>query len=140
MFFNYLKVAFRNLYRHFGYTLINVAGLAIGLACSILILLYVVNELTYDRFNTKADRIYRIAVRGQMPGNELNQAVTAAPMMVALREDYPEVEAVSGNSGGGCAVRARKNSRKRRRISSSPIRPFSTYSISGFFGEIRIPC
>jgi putative ABC transport system permease protein len=54
MFLNILKVAFRNLYRHFGYTFINVVGLAIGLACSILILLYVINELTYDRFNEKA--------------------------------------------------------------------------------------
>jgi putative ABC transport system permease protein len=85
MFLNILKVAFRNLYRHFGYTFINVVGLAIGLACSILILLYVINELTYDRFNEKAERTYRICVKGQMPGNELNQAVTAAPMMEALR-------------------------------------------------------
>ena len=79
MFNNILKIAFRNLYRNFGYTFINVLGLAIGLACSILILLYVINELTYDRFHEKAERIYRIGVRGQMPGNELNQAVTAAP-------------------------------------------------------------
>jgi putative ABC transport system permease protein len=102
MFRNIIKVAFRNLVRHFGYTFINVVGLAIGLACSILILLYVINELTYDRFNEKAERTYRICVRGQMPGNELNQAVTAAPMMEALRNDYPEVEQITrfGKFGG----------------------------------------
>jgi len=92
MFFNIIKVAIRNLIRQPGYTFINIMGLAIGLACSILILLYVINEVTYDSFHTKADRIYRIGVRGQMPGNELNQAVTAAPMMEALLNDYPEVE------------------------------------------------
>ena len=94
MFKNIIKIAIRNLIRQPGYTFINVLGLAIGLACSILILLYVINELTYDRFHQKADRIYRIGVRGQMPGNELNQAVTAAPMMEALLNDYPEVEMV----------------------------------------------
>ncbi|HEC41894.1 MAG TPA: FtsX-like permease family protein [Bacteroides sp.] len=95
MFSNIIKVAFRNLYRNFGYTFINVLGLAIGLACSILILLYVNNELTYDKFHEKAERTYRIGVRGQMPGNELNQAVTASPMMEALRSDYPEVEHIT---------------------------------------------
>lgn len=94
MFSNIIKVAIRNLIRQPGYTFINILGLAIGLACSILILLYVVNEITYDSFHQKADRIYRIGVRGQMPGNELNQAVTAAPMMEALLNDYPEVEIV----------------------------------------------
>jgi putative ABC transport system permease protein len=92
MFSNIIKVAFRNLIRQPGYTLINILGLAIGLACSILIFLYVLNELTYDRFHEKAENIYRIGVKGQMMGNELNQAVTAAPMMEALLNDYPEVE------------------------------------------------
>jgi putative ABC transport system permease protein len=92
MFGNILKVTIRNLIRQPWYTFINILGLAIGIASSILITLYVINELTYDRFHQKADRIYRIGVRGQMPGNELNQAVTAAPMMEALLNDYPEVE------------------------------------------------
>jgi len=92
---NIFKLAFRNLIRHFGYTLINILGLAIGLASSIFIFLYVFNELNYDRFHEKADQIYRVSVRGQMPGNELNQAVTAEPMMQALLSDYPEVEEAS---------------------------------------------
>jgi putative ABC transport system permease protein len=92
MILNMLKVAIRNLFRQLGYTAINILGLAIGLASSILILLYVVNELTYDTIHTKAENIYRIGVRGQMLGNELNQAVTAAPMMEAILNDYPAVE------------------------------------------------
>jgi len=81
MFSNIIKITIRNLIRQPGYTLINILGLAIGLACSIMIFLYVLNEVTYDSFNEKAERIYRIGVKGQMLGNELNQAVTAAPMM-----------------------------------------------------------
>ena len=105
MFSNIIKVAIRNLIRQLGYTLINILGLAIGLACSILIFLYVLNEVTYDRFHEKAENIYRIGVRGQMMGNELNQAVTAAPMMEALLNDYPEVEmAVRLASFGGWLV------------------------------------
>jgi putative ABC transport system permease protein len=94
MFLNILKITIRNLIRQRGYTLINILGLAIGLASSILIALYVINEVTYDRFHKKAEQIYRIGVRGQMPGNELNQAVTSPPMMEALLNDYPEVEMV----------------------------------------------
>src|SRR4030042_2734828 len=92
---NIIRIFLRNLVRQFGYTLINVLGLAVGLASSIFIFLYVINELTYDRFHEKADSIYRIGVKGQMPGNELNQAVTAAPMMEALLNDCPEVEQVT---------------------------------------------
>ena len=60
MFRNYLVVAWRNLVRQRLYSAINVAGLAIGMACCVLILLFVQDELSYDRFNGKAARIYRI--------------------------------------------------------------------------------
>jgi len=92
---NFIKIAFRNLFKQFGYTFINIAGLAIGLACSILISIYVINELTYDRFHEGADRIYRIGVQGKMLGNDLNQAVTASPMYRVLQTEYPEVEHVT---------------------------------------------
>lgn len=92
---NFFKIAFRNLFRQFGYTSINIAGLAIGLACSILISLYVINEMTYDRFHENAERIYRIGVKGKMLGNDLNQAVTAAPMYQTLAAEYSEIEHVT---------------------------------------------
>ena len=57
---NYLKIAWRNLVRQKGYTFINVFGLAIGLACCLVIFLYVQDELRFDRFHTKANQIYRI--------------------------------------------------------------------------------
>lgn len=103
---SYIIVALRNLWRNKGFTLINIFGLAIGLASSILILLYVINELTYDRFHDKSDRIYRIWISGSMPATEMRHAVTSPPMAEALLNDYPEVEhAVRLYLSGGWLVR-----------------------------------
>jgi len=60
MFKNYLKTAFRSLLKNKGFTFINVLGLALGLATCLLIVFYVFDELSYDRYNTKYDRIYRV--------------------------------------------------------------------------------
>ena len=92
MFNNIIKIAFRNLVKNFGYTFINVFGLAIGLASSILIFLYVSNELSYDRFHEKSDRTYRIWIHVNMAGTELRHAVSSSPMAEAMLNDYPEVE------------------------------------------------
>lgn len=91
---SYIQVALRNLIRNRGYASINIVGLAIGLATSIFIMLYVINELTYDRFHEKSDRIYKAWISGMMPTGELRDAVTAGPMAGALIADYPEVEQV----------------------------------------------
>ncbi len=61
---NYLTIAFRNLRRHKGYAFLNISGLALGLACCLLILLYVQDEQAYDRFYEQADQIYRIKSTG----------------------------------------------------------------------------
>jgi len=116
---NFIKIAFRNLYRQLGYTFINIAGLAIGLACSILISLYVINEITYDRFHENAERIYRIGVKGKMLGNDLNQAVTAAPMYEVLGTEYPEIEHVTriAKFGGWLIKYGEKNLWRLRRLS-----------------------
>jgi putative ABC transport system permease protein len=107
MFRNYIIVALRNLWRHRGYSLINIFGLAIGLASSIFILLYVANELTYDRFHEKSDQIYRIWIRGSMPATEMRHAVSSPPMAEALLNDYPEVEQVVRlKQSGGWMVRS----------------------------------
>lgn len=89
---NYFKIAFRNFLRNQTSTLINVLGLAIGMAASILILIYIRHELSYDRFYRDADRIYRVAVDGRMSGDFFKAAVSPAPLSVALKSSYPEVE------------------------------------------------
>ena len=91
---SYILVALRNLWRNRGYASINISGLAIGLATSIFIFLYVINELSYDRFHEKSDRIYKAWISGMMPTGEMHDAVTAGPMAGALLADYPEVEKV----------------------------------------------
>ena len=92
MFKNYLKIALRNLWKNKGFSAINILGLAIGLACFLLITLYVVDELSYDRFHKKADRIYRVHSEIKFGGNELNLAVSSDPMGATLKKDYPQVE------------------------------------------------
>ena len=68
---NYLKIAVRNIKRNKIYSFINIAGLAIGIACCLLILLYIQDELSYDRFHKNADRIYRINTDLKFGGTEL---------------------------------------------------------------------
>jgi putative ABC transport system permease protein len=91
---NYFVVAFRNLAKHRFYTLINVVGLAIGIAACTTITLFVLNELQYDKHHEKADRIHRVHGEIKFGGNHYRLAVAAAPMAEALRADYPEVESV----------------------------------------------
>lgn len=79
MFKNYLKIALRNLSRHKGYSFINISGLALGMACCILILLYVNDELNYDRFHENYREIYRVNIQEEMADGEVGTwAVTRA--------------------------------------------------------------
>jgi putative ABC transport system permease protein len=94
MFNNYIKIAFRNLLRQKIYSLINITGLAIGMACCILILLYVQNEMSYDRYHRKADRIYRVERKGIYEGKQYQVPVTPPPMGPTLMNDFPEIENV----------------------------------------------
>ncbi len=88
---NFFVNSVRNIRKRSGYILLNIGGLAIGLTSFIFITLYVINELSYDRFHTNYENIYRIKIVGRMAGGELDQAVTAAPMAQAMLKDYPEV-------------------------------------------------
>lgn len=89
---NLIKTAFRNLLKNKGFTAINVFGLTLGLATFLLILFYVADELSYDRYNLKADRIYRINSNVKYGGNTNSFAITPAPLANALVNAYPEVE------------------------------------------------
>ncbi len=89
---SHLRIAVRRIRRQKLYSLINVAGLAVGLACCIAIVLYVANELTYDSFHPGADRIYRIAVHRVSGIGEFRMSETPGPLAPTLAADYPEVE------------------------------------------------
>jgi putative ABC transport system permease protein len=89
---NFLKIAWRNLVKNKAYSIINVTGLAIGLACFLLIALYVMDEISYDRFYPNADRIYRINSDIHFGGADLHMPVTSDMMGELLKKDYPQVE------------------------------------------------
>jgi len=89
---NYFLIAIRNAWRNKAYSLINLLGLAIGISSSIIILLFVLDELSYDRHNAHFKDIYRICIRGKIQGNELEAALSNAPMGATLKSDFPEVE------------------------------------------------
>ncbi|RIV17231.1 ABC transporter permease [Fibrisoma montanum] len=89
---NYFKIAWRNLIRYKGYTFINIAGLSIGLACCLVIFLFVQDELSYDAFHAKANRIHRIVNHRTSDGREMDLARTPPPFGPTLRTTFPEVE------------------------------------------------
>jgi len=89
---NYFTIALRTLKKHKGYSLINIAGLAVGLAGCILIMLFVLDEVRYDRYHDKADRIFRLVFEARLSGDDLTDPVTPAPMAGTLTALFPEVE------------------------------------------------
>ncbi len=88
---NNLKIAFRHLFKHKGHACINLAGLAVGMACCLLILLYVQNELSYDQYHQKKNRIYRLATRMQSASFD-GIAKVNGPWGPAVKKEVPEVE------------------------------------------------
>jgi putative ABC transport system permease protein len=88
MFRNYFKIALRNLQRHKAYSLLNISGLAIGMACSILILLWVQNELSYDRFHANANELYRLTANV----DDFKAAVSPAGVGEGLQSELPEIK------------------------------------------------
>ncbi len=91
MFKNYFKIAVRNLLRHKGYSLINIAGLALGITCCLLILLYVRHELSYDHYHHDADQIHRAVLHTPHGENEINLVLAPAPLGATLVKDFPAV-------------------------------------------------
>lgn len=89
MFRNYFKITYRNLFRQKVYSFLNLSGLAIGLACSLLIFLYVNDELSYDRFHEKSDRIFRVLEHFQSEGNGEHSASQPFPAGPTLQSEYP---------------------------------------------------
>ncbi len=98
---NYIKIAFRNLVKNKVFSAINVFGLAIGIASCLIIVLFVQDELSYDRYNEKADRIVRVVFKGMMNGEQMKEAVTMAPTAHTIKNDYPEVEDATRLRGYG---------------------------------------
>ncbi|MDO6435398.1 ABC transporter permease [Flavitalea sp. BT771] len=96
MFRNYLKVAIRSLLKRKAFTLINILGLATGMAVCLLIVLFVRSELSYDKFHQNADRIYRMVLDRKYPEHNASYAVIPFSIGPAVHKEFPEVEASTG--------------------------------------------
>jgi len=95
MFWNYVKITLRVFSRQKPYSFINLIGLAVGIACSFLILLWVTDELSYDRFHENADQIYRVSMSGMIGSNEFSVASAPAGLAAKLLSEYPGVSAAT---------------------------------------------
>jgi ABC-type antimicrobial peptide transport system permease subunit len=116
LFFNSIKVSFRKIRRQKWYSLITVTGLAAGMACSILILLWVRNELSYDRFHARADNIYRVIM-----DDHLTDAISVHPWLPfplgpGLKDEFPEIAAVSRYRPDDMVVRYKENAHTETRF------------------------
>src|SRR5690606_17348686 len=92
MYKNYLKIAWRSLLRNKSLFSLNVVGLAIGIASCLMIMLFVLDELSYDTYNEKADQIARVVFRAKVNGELIKEAVVMAPVAATLKSEFPEVE------------------------------------------------
>ena len=91
MFRNYFKVAFRNLLKRKGFSLINILGLATGMAVCLLIILFIQSELSYDKHHEKADNIYRVVLERSYPGRATSYSIIPQSIGAAIKAEYPEV-------------------------------------------------
>ncbi len=104
MFSNLIKHSLRSFKRQRSYILINIFGLSVGIACSLLIALFVLNEAGYDKYNVKKDRIYRLVLNGKIGGQELIGAYTCAAIGPTMLREFPEVEDYLRMNGRGPTV------------------------------------
>lgn len=92
---NYFKLAVRNILKHKFFSAINILGMSIGIAACLLILLYVVDELSFDRFHANADRIYQVGLQARIGDQDVTTANTCPPMAETLVKEVPGVEAAT---------------------------------------------
>jgi putative ABC transport system permease protein len=133
---NNLRFAYRNLKRHKIYSFINVIGLAVSLAACWLIVLYIKDELSYDRFNVKADRIVRVVQHESWDGGNMHIAVTSAPFAPALKQQFPQIEnAVRIDAEGGDVVVLGNGTLKIKDIISADPSLFNIFSFDFIEGN-----
>ena len=130
MFTNNLKIALRTLLKFKGYAAINLLGLALGLTAGILIMLYVVDELSFDKFHTKGDRIYRVVTRFYQPDTGVGgtNETNGWPIGKILEQNYPEVEAVLYTRGASSLLINHNDKRIREKVHYASPEFFTLFS------------
>jgi putative ABC transport system permease protein len=133
---NYLKTAVRNLFKHKGYTFINILGLAIGMTACLLILLFVRHELSYDGYHQNSDRIYRVAMAARWGGRDFDIAVVPAATAKTMVTDFPEVEdAIRFRQRGDYIVQYKDQNFREEKIIFTDTTFFKLFSIPLLQGD-----
>jgi putative ABC transport system permease protein len=107
---NYFRIAWRNLIRNKTYSLLILCGLATGMTCAAVLWLYVYDELSFDRYHRRADRIYRLNLQIKWSGNEYKLGIASAPFGPALQDEYPGIEQTLRVKKGAQLFRVGQNS------------------------------
>jgi putative ABC transport system permease protein len=89
---NLIKTAFRHILKHFGYSILNILGLTLGITSALFLIIYVADEVSYDRYHEKADRIYRVSSNIKEPDDQFTWIVAQLPFGPQVVHDYPEVQ------------------------------------------------
>jgi putative ABC transport system permease protein len=138
MFKNLIKHSLRSFKRQRSYIIINILGLSIGIACSLLIALFVINEASYDKYNIKKDRIYRAILNGKIGGQEVTIATSAAVMGPTLQKEFPEIEDFLRMTGRGpTVVEYNKQTFTEEHMIESDSSFFNFFSIPVLKGDIK---
>jgi putative ABC transport system permease protein len=133
---NYLITAWRNIYKNKLFSAINILGLSVGIALCFIIMLYVQDELSFDRFNVEADRTYRIAFKANINGGDIFEANVMPPVAAALKKEYPEVEeATRLNSNGDTKVSYNNKTFKENRLVIVDSNFFSVFTLPFVKGD-----
>ncbi len=132
---NYIKIAFRNLWRHKSFSLINIIGLAVGMTACFLIFMYVNFELSYDKFNTNFSNIYRLNTDIKSPNEVLHWSSASPPMGPSLQEDFPEVKANVRIFGAGFLVESKNEKFQENNISFTDPSIFKIFTFPFIQGD-----
>ncbi|HVS94651.1 MAG TPA: ABC transporter permease [Mucilaginibacter sp.] len=133
---NYIKTAVRNLMKNKGFTAINVLGLALGLATCLLIVFYVFDELSYDKYNVNIDRIYRLDNDIKFGGREGSSADVPAPTAAAMKADFSEIEQVARlrDRGGNMVKKGTQNIQEYTMVYADP-QIFQVLTLPMIYGD-----
>jgi putative ABC transport system permease protein len=139
MFKNYIKIAWRNLVKQKAFSILNITGLAIGLSCFLLIAVYVLDEISYDRFHEKAERIYRVNADIIFGGEEQRFPFTSDMMGATLKNDYPEVEEFARiyNSNGSKLVKKDNFFITEERVAHADSTLFNVFTLPALKGDTK---
>jgi putative ABC transport system permease protein len=141
MFRNYLLVAFRNIRKYKFFSFINIAGLTVGMACCLLLFVYVIDELSYDKFHWEYEKVYRIGLHGRIGGQELTTSNSSLPVGPTMQAEIPGLESVLrlkyATRGTGYAMRNGEKIFTEERIVIADSNFFTFFSFRLIQGDAR---